>query len=234
MNAATLVADVIALSAQIGVIVAVAAVVAAIVRIDAASVRYHYWRAVLLLSIALPWLQRRQSASAGVETIGRVSFVTTTTTVQIASGPAPSAEVPWLTLVLAALVVGIVVRLTRIGIGLWRLRRLRQAGDAAPPNAEHEEWQWALRTRAEIRYVPVVNRSRAERVGPWCCCRRHLPAHPPEIQRAVLVHELLHVQRRDWAWVIGEEVLRAVLWFHPAIWWLSRACVSPAKKSSMS
>jgi TonB family protein len=43
---------------------------------------------------------------------------------------------------------------------------------------------------------------------------------PPDVQRAVLCHELVHVERRDWAWVLVEEVVRAVFWFHPAIWWV--------------
>src|SRR5262249_42721625 len=42
----------------------------------------------------------------------------------------------------------------------------------------------------------------------------------PEVQCVVLTHELWHVRRRDWAWVMAEETLRAMLWFHPAIWWL--------------
>jgi protein TonB len=36
----------------------------------------------------------------------------------------------------------------------------------------------------------------------------------------VLCHELLHVQRRDWLWVLAEEAVRAALWFNPAVWWL--------------
>ena len=32
-----------------------------------------------------------------------------------------------------------------------------------------------------------------------------------EAQRAVLCHELLHVRRRDWPGIVGEELLRAVL-----------------------
>jgi TonB family protein len=36
----------------------------------------------------------------------------------------------------------------------------------------------------------------------------------------VLCHELLHVQRRDWVWLLAEEAVRATLWFHPAVWWL--------------
>jgi TonB family protein len=41
-----------------------------------------------------------------------------------------------------------------------------------------------------------------------------------DAQRAVLCHELVHVRRRDWLQMIAEETARALLWFHPAVWWL--------------
>jgi protein TonB len=40
------------------------------------------------------------------------------------------------------------------------------------------------------------------------------------MQRAVLAHELVHVQRWDWGWLVVEEITRAALWFQPAAWWL--------------
>src|SRR5437879_577592 len=42
----------------------------------------------------------------------------------------------------------------------------------------------------------------------------------PAMQETIACHELLHVERRDWLFTIAEELVRAVLWFHPAIWWL--------------
>ena len=36
----------------------------------------------------------------------------------------------------------------------------------------------------------------------------------------MVAHELHHVKRRDWGWVVGEELVRSVFWFHPAMWWL--------------
>ena len=42
----------------------------------------------------------------------------------------------------------------------------------------------------------------------------------PDARRAVLCHELVHVARRDWPWIVAENVVRAALWFHPAVWWL--------------
>ena len=41
---------------------------------------------------------------------------------------------------------------------------------------------------------------------------------PNELLEAVARHELIHVFRRDWIVVLGEEVLRSLLWFHPAVW----------------
>src|SRR5690606_41863396 len=42
----------------------------------------------------------------------------------------------------------------------------------------------------------------------------------PGVQQAVLAHELWHVRRRDWLWSLCEELLCAIFWFHPAIWYL--------------
>ena len=39
-------------------------------------------------------------------------------------------------------------------------------------------------------------------------------------QHGIACHELLHVRRRDWAVTVIEEVVAAVFWFHPGVWWL--------------
>jgi len=43
---------------------------------------------------------------------------------------------------------------------------------------------------------------------------------PREQQRAVLQHEVLHVERADWLFTVVEELCRSLLWFHPAVWWV--------------
>ena len=55
-----LLANLVAYGAQVTVIVAVGAALAALVRVDAAGVRYVYWRALLALCLVLPWLQVRR------------------------------------------------------------------------------------------------------------------------------------------------------------------------------
>jgi hypothetical protein len=82
------------------------------------------------------------------------------------------------------------------------------------------EVQELVRARAEVRYVasgqPVTFGFR----HPVVLLPESLRAQPVEIRRVVLCHELFHVRRRDWVWVVAEEVVKAVLWFHPAVLWL--------------
>jgi beta-lactamase regulating signal transducer with metallopeptidase domain len=45
---------------------------------------------------------------------------------------------------------------------------------------------------------------------------RELPA---ELREPMIAHELAHITRKDWAGVLFEELARAAMWFHPAVWW---------------
>ena len=45
---------------------------------------------------------------------------------------------------------------------------------------------------------------------------------PVEQVEALLAHELAHIARRDWLWNGVQCVIEAILFFHPAMWWLGR------------
>jgi protein TonB len=108
-----------------------------------------------------------------------------------------------------------------LGVGLMLLRRMRRAGHVAPPSDVFDEVSRTLGTTAEIRYVPGLDQPVTfGALRPIVLLPEALRAQSADIQRAVLCHELLHVRRRDWIFVLIEEGIRAVLWFHPAIWWL--------------
>ena len=47
-------------------------------------------------------------------------------------------------------------------------------------------------------------------------------AWPEERRRAVLLHELAHIERRDWATQLVAQLARAVYWFHPLVWLAAR------------
>lgn len=81
-----------------------------------------------------------------------------------------------------------------------------------------------------VRRVPGVFVSRlvsdATAVGFW----RPLVLLPaawvtelsPDMLEAVLAHELAHIRRGDLWWNLFQRVVETVLFYHPAVWWLSR------------
>ncbi|HEX7086744.1 MAG TPA: M56 family metallopeptidase [Vicinamibacterales bacterium] len=218
MTDPALLANLAAYSVQVACIVAGGAILVRLVRIDVAAIRYQYWRALLVLCLALPWIQRRQAPASAP------GQVTETMTVA-AAGSVPDAagawSIPWTTLVVAVLVTGTLLRLAWLGLGLWRLRGLRTAGVDAGPGAEVDELVRVTGARASIRYVDGIEQPMTFGLfSPVVLLPPALRAQPAEIRRAVLCHELVHVRRRDWAAVLVEEAVRAAFWFHPAMWWL--------------
>ena len=105
--------------------------------------------------------------------------------------------------------------------GVRRLRRYRESAELLPLPPLLASVQARLGVQAEFRLCDDV--AGAVTFG----LRRPvvlLPANflelAPAHQEAVVCHELLHVERRDWLFTILEEMVRTMLWFHPAVWWL--------------
>ena len=218
---ATLLGNLAAYSAQVALLVVVGAGLGALVRVDAAGVRYVYWRALLALCFVLPWLPARRAVVVTVGDIAPIALLPSSSLSASAQTlPVAAAASDWVSLLGWVLVAGVVLRLCRVGLGLWRLRRLRKAGTIAPPCLVHEEAQELVRARAEIRYVssgqPVTFGLRR----PVVLLPEMLRGQSDQIQQVVLCHELFHVRRRDWIWVVAEEIVKAALWFHPAVLWL--------------
>ena len=218
MTGSSLLSDLMAWSAQAACIATAGAFLPALLRLDAPGIRYAYFRALLLVCLALPWLQARQPIS------GADAEPFTTVLIGVAA-PAEAgttaASVPWPSAVLAIVALGICVRALWIGLGLIRLARLRTAGRLLPSQGDDVELQHMLGTRAEIRYVAGIRQPVTFGLRrPVVLLPDAIRACALHVQRAVLSHELIHVQRKDWTWLVAEEVVRAVFWFHPAVWWL--------------
>ncbi len=143
-------------------------------------------------------------------------------------GPeAPAAEATsWWLLPGGAWVLGTLFLLGRLAIGQVLLARLRRRlrTPSAPETRERSD---RLVRLMGVRVPPLIGESDTLS-GPlvFGVVRPTLvlPAHfnqvltPPQ-QDAVLVHELRHVQCRDPLWRSLADVLTAVLWWHPGLWW---------------
>ncbi len=134
----------------------------------------------------------------------------------------PPDRLPLSELVLLVLAAGIILRLIWLGIGYLRLRSFRRGGIRwlDPPS-----YLSALRSRlggsAEVYHSDRVQGPVTFGVvRPTILLPSSLSRMDQPFQESVLCHELLHVARRDWLFHVVEEVIRSVLWFHPAMWWL--------------
>ena len=153
----------------------------------------------------LPFLQRWRIDAAAAPSV------------EAAGEAARFAWEPWLG---AFVVIGIVARAGWMVAGLRQLRRLRLS---AMPWRPPPPWYRGLAADAgaSASLVASADIDSAVTFGvrrPAILVPGRLLDAPETHQRAIVAHELHHVARRDWVWVLAEETLRTALWWHPAIW----------------
>jgi TonB family protein len=216
MPALTL-ANVMLYAAQAGVVIGALAALLGVLRLTAAF-RLAACRAVLVALLVLPWLAVLRTTPSGLSpgplSAAPGSFVE-------AIDARVSAGAPWAAIARGVLAAGVVLRLLWLVVGLIRLSRLTRRLPAAETTDEVEALQAELGTCARVHFAPGIAQSMTFGVAPAIVL---LPAAlrdaSAELRTAVLRHELLHVRRKDWPWVVAEEAVLAVMWFHPAVWWL--------------
>ena len=220
MNATGLVSNLLPWCLQVAAIVATASLLPWLFRLDAAGVRYVYWRGVAVLCLTLPWIQPYRSVRLSTQTAPAAAATIASSAVTDVAQSAP--QFNWELLLLWVLAIGIVARLGWLTIGLIRLRTVRHKANRHAVVAIEDDLQKTLGTRSVIRYVRGIEQPITFGLfEPLVMLPETLCAQPRDIQEAVLGHELLHVKRRDWAWLIVEELAVCVFWFHPASWWLT-------------
>jgi len=219
---AALLPVIVAYSAQVLVVVSVAALAERVLRSAAPAVRLAYWRAVALLCVLLPlapFVSGGPQEATGVPLGALDSGLVTSTVVDSVSTIVSGATADVVMWILAA---GVAVRIARLGLGLWQLRRMRRLA-AAPATfgPSVDELRAMLAAHADLRWSDQVTQPVTFGVvSPVVLLPRRVESLSREAQRGVVCHELLHVARRDWRWILVEELARAVFWFHPAVWWL--------------
>lgn len=125
--------------------------------------------------------------------------------------------------VLLLIAGGMLVRASWLAAGFLALKKLRGRSEIAPPSLAPtlDEAQRLLGVRADFRTClqapsPITFGWRR----PVILLPQNVSGMEARALRAIICHELVHVQRRDWPWCVAEECARALFWFHPALNWL--------------
>jgi protein TonB len=197
-------------SAQVLLLVAAAAL--ACRWLPHARARLFIWQGVLAVSLLLPLIiptrlpdpiDVTQTVDDGLVTFSSHVIVRVPAREQFWRG----AGVLW---ILGAVAVA---RLLWLAFGILRLHRLRGSAERlshSPIPLDHTA-SWYV---SDLVPGPVTFGWRR----PSILLPRTVLEMPPQLLEAIAGHELIHVFRRDWLVVLAEEVLRSLLWFHPAIW----------------
>ena len=216
MSAAWWLGNLAAWSAQAaGMVVAGGAAVWAF-QLRAPRIRLACWQALLAICLLLPAAEPWRSAVDGdIE-------VATAAAKPVPPGHAPTHFPPWRQALLLVLVSGCAGRALWLAVGFGRLRRWRrEARVFSPLPPRLDLLRTEIAPRAEFRLSPSLQGPVTfGLLRPVVLLPVRFAELPADIQEAIVCHELLHVRRRDWIVAVAEQVVRAALWFHPAIWWL--------------
>jgi beta-lactamase regulating signal transducer with metallopeptidase domain/ElaB/YqjD/DUF883 family membrane-anchored ribosome-binding protein len=130
--------------------------------------------------------------------------------------------------IVAVWFIGAAVFSVRLGIGLLQAYRLRTIGT----RPVSEEWGAVLQQMADRIQLKIPVRMaesvivRVPMVIGWLKPVILFPvglltALPPQEIEGILAHELAHIRRHDFMVHICQSVVEVVLFYHPAIWWMS-------------
>jgi protein TonB len=206
--------NLLAYSLQVGFLVALSAVGLAAVRVKAPRARLLYWHLVLAASLLLPLVQPWRHAVAG----GSAQIVTTA--VMAVARSAPRRVVSWNEIALLLIAAGILLHLGKLALGFWHLRRYRRRSRPLDVAGDFAGFVTVI-GEAEFRLSgEVTSPVTFGFIDPVILLPNAFPSLYAPLQEAIIRHEVLHVERRDWLFTVAEELVRAAFWFHPAIWWL--------------
>ena len=136
------------------------------------------------------------------------------------------ALLPWLVVSWAA---GVLLLSVRLLAGWWRTRALRVSGVSAVPDAcagllARTARRMGIRRPVAIKLstrvtVPVV----LGHLTPIVLVPAAVLAGlSPSQLEAILAHELAHVRRHDYLVNLVQTLIETLLFYHPAVWWVSR------------
>ncbi len=135
---------------------------------------------------------------------------------------------PWLPWVIAAWTAGVCVMTLRLAGGWFWIQRLRWV------QTEPAEPVWQARLTSLARQLGIRRSLRLLKSGAvevpmvlgWLRPVILVPvaiftAMEPRALEAILAHELAHIRRHDYFVNLLQSAVEVLLFFHPAVWWLS-------------
>ncbi|WP_298702902.1 M56 family metallopeptidase, partial [uncultured Brevundimonas sp.] len=226
-----------------GLIAGAGLVLAAALHRRPAAERVDILRATVCLLIALPLVMAIAPGlpvallpAVGTAEAFAVSPVAWAGAVEPVEGVALSGSILWPSagdLALWTWAAGVLLVLGRFVAGVWTLRRWTRQGRTVTSAA----WIAPLARLAPARRPRLVASSAVGAPLSWgtppgVVLIGEEQLSRPETARAVLAHELAHLQRGDWTFLILSRVALGLFWFNPLVWKLHTALSARSEEAA--
>jgi beta-lactamase regulating signal transducer with metallopeptidase domain len=209
-----------------GILIALFAwVLLRILRKQNSGTRFAVWFLAFLTISALPLLGVFGEGPSRM--LAGVSAPISSIMSSVSSQPTLTMPGRWALFAFIAWILGASVALSRLASGLWRLQKLRQSCTAISADKLHPavrstvasicvSGSVTIATSDSLRVPAAIGFFNRTIILPaWALCEL-----PPEDLNVVLLHESAHLRRwDDWTNLI-QKIVRAVFFFHPAVWWI--------------
>jgi D-alanyl-D-alanine endopeptidase (penicillin-binding protein 7) len=133
------------------------------------------------------------------------------------------ARLAWIVAAWAACALALALRMA-LGL-LWIQRVTGQDRADCHWQARLDQLAGRLGVRREVRLRVVVGLASPVTAGWWrpvvLVPASLLSGMSPDLLEALLAHELAHVRRFDYLVNLGQNVVETLLFYHPAVWWIS-------------
>lgn len=218
-----------AYSLQVAALILAGAALVYVFRLKAPTVLLAFWQALLAVCLLLPLIQPWRTPQPAAPALTSTTVLTSAPILPdsgvvwpvSASLPARPMPFPTYETIVVILGAGVGLRFVWLAIGMVRLRRYRNKSRRLAVLPEViREIQWQVGVSPEIFLSKEIDTPVTYGLHkPAVLFPESFIKMEANLQRPIACHELLHVQRRDWVYIVVEEILRSVFWFHPAVRW---------------
>jgi bla regulator protein blaR1 len=183
---------------------------------QSSETRFAIWFSTLVAVVALPF---HAGSAPGPSQVGAVPVGNSHGQIVLAAS--------WASYLFTAWGVGTALLLLRVGVGLWRVRALHRNSielDVATLDPAIAEVFRTLLSGCHVKLCASKEVAVPAAVG---LCRpaivfpaRLLPCLSGREIEMIVRHELAHLRRLDDWTNLAQKIVKAVFFFHPAVWWI--------------